>query len=360
MNHKAKRKAFKKQYCLIGISLFLILLIEGLKSNTLWVEKYYSSVIYPGISYFYIILFSWLPFSVGDVVYAFISGVIVYNIFRLIQAAIKFNISKLKLYSLNLTSFISVLYVVFYLNWGLNYYRRPIEKKYGLEAYQINKDDFLSVLDRYIDITNNLRADLDLNDRSKDGVKLDIVDIVKKDTLLQDYLCKTQVHAKQPISSQLASYFTVSGYFNPFSLEVQVNQLIPKASFPFVLVHELSHQMGVGFEDECNFIAFLTLKNDKDIWYKYSAYYSAVEYLLQVLYADKELFQQYTEKLSEAVLEDYRYERQFWTSYRGWIDDLSGRFYNSFLQHNNQPEGLQRYSMMARLLVAWEIKHNQG
>ena len=359
MRHKARNSKFKKYYYTIGICLVLILLMEVLKLNTLWVEKYYSQLFYPAISYLYIILFSWIPFSIGDLFYAIAGITIFYQIIQIIRSLIKWNKLKLKSHLIYVITIISVVYTLFYINWGLNYYRLPIAKKLDLDDYKITKEEHLKVLDKYITIANDLREQINVDNKTKKGVKGDLTEIVLQDTLLNDYLCKTQVCVKAPISSELSSYFTVSGYFNPFTLEVQVNQLIPNASYPFVNVHEMAHQMGVGFEDECNFVAFLTLKDNEDLWYKYSAYYSAVEYLLQPLYGNKELFETYKAKLSSKVLADFRQEREFWQSYRGWIDKVSGVFYNQFLKHNNQPEGLGRYSMMATLLVAWEKQQEE-
>ena len=359
MRLKARNSVLKKYYYTIGICLLLIVGIELLKTNTAWIERYYSQSFYPAISYLYIILFSWIPFSFGDVFYAAIFIILAYNIYHIFRNLIKWNKLKLKNHLVYLITILSIVYTLFYFNWGLNYFRQPVAEELRLNEYKITKEVHLAVLDKYIAIANELRAQIDINQKTKNGVKGDITELVLQDTLLNDYLCKTQVHPKAPISSELASYFTVSGYFNPFTLEVQVNQLIPNACYPFVTVHELAHQMGVGFEDECNFIAFLTLKDNKDLWYKYSAYYSAIEYLLQPLYADNILFEQYKAKLSPAVLADFKAERDFWLSYRGWIDRISGAFYNQFLKHNNQPEGLERYSMMATLLIAWEMKQEK-
>ena len=68
----------------------------------------------------------------------------------------------------------------------------------------------------------------------------------------------------------------------------------------------------------------------------------------------KELLEKYKSMLSAPVLEDLREEYAFWHSYRGWLDKISSLFYNQYLIHNNQPEGLERYNMMAKLIVAWE------
>src|SRR5690606_28798732 len=161
-------------------------------------------------------------------------------------------------------------------------------------------------------------------------------------------------------SSHLVSFFTVTGYFNPFTQEVQVNQLMPKTSYPFTVAHELAHQMGIGFEDECNFVAFLVLHNDSNSWYRYAAYYETVQYLLRPLfYQDRLLYNNYANLLSEKVKSDLYKDQEFWKSYYGWINQLSSFFYSGYLRHNNQPEGVARYTLMGRLVVAWENNKNK-
>ena len=328
--------------------------ISILQTHPQAVEYYYSRGFYPKFSYLSILLFSWLPFSFGDILYAVLVLLFSSLLFRSAQALYRGEWNMLKRKTVQFFALLSLVYTFFYVNWGLNYYRIPLADQIGLDTKDIHIDDYIQVLDNYVRMVNNLRDSVDLEHKDKRGVRRDLEQWMRSDTLFQGILSQSQIHGKSPISSDIISYFTVSGYFNPFTLEVQVNQNIPLASYPFVNVHELVHQMGIGFEDECNFIAFRKLMYHKDLWYRYSAYYEAVQYLLYPLYPDKELYEKYRNKLSPKVRADLKFERVFWQQYRGWMDTLSDLFYNQYLKHNNQPEGMERYSMMAQLVVAWE------
>lgn len=256
---------------------------------------------------------------------------------------------------MRLLTFLCVLYTFFYVNWGLNYYRLPITKHLGLDVDETHANDYRDVLGKYIVMANTLRDQLDVKSQSRLGVRVDLQEYIRQDTVFAPLLSKTQVHAKSPLSSALVSYFTVSGYFNPFSMEAHVNQEIPNSSYPFVYVHELAHQMGIGFEDECNFIAYVKLHQQQDPWFAYSAYYESVSYLLRSLYlVDPVLFKRYKEQLSPKVLGDFKTDQEFWKNYTGWIADISGLFYDQYLKHNNQAEGMARYGMVTRLIIAYE------
>ncbi|MCI0921788.1 DUF3810 domain-containing protein [Sphingobacterium rhinopitheci] len=343
-----------KYYWIISVCLIIQFLIFLVKDNTIWVEYYYSRAAYPIIAYLNKFLFSWIPFSIGDIFYGLMVLLFTVSIRKIIGCSFRRKWNLVAQHILHLVTVILLLYTFFYVNWGLNYYRQPIATSIGLDLKNTTKEDYLQVLEKYILKANALRHELDLDKYPKDGVKQDMEYLMQQDTVFAGILSKTQIKIKHPISSELISYFTVSGYFNPFTSEVQVNSIIPKPGYPFVNVHELAHQMGIGFEDDCNFIAFRKLVHHDNLWYRYSAYYNAIQALLQPIYADKQLVEKYRKLMSPKVKNDLQQEYAFWRSYTGFLDRISSIFYNGYLQHNNQPEGLERYNMMARLIVAWD------
>lgn len=354
MRVRDRNRSNIKYYVLIGITLLFQFGLSLLKDRPDWVEQYYSQGFYPLFSYLSVILYSWVPFSVGDILYLVFILAILTLLVNIVRCFVKKKWQKGGQYGLQLLTFLCLLYTFFYINWGLNYYRLPITKHLGLNVDETHADDYREVLGKYIVMANRLRERLDVKNQLRPGVRMDLEEYIRKDTVFFPLLSKTQVRAKSPLSSSLISYFTVSGYFNPFSMEAHVNQEIPNALYPFVYVHELAHQMGIGFEDECNFIAFRILVDHENDWYRYAAYYAAIQSLLRPLYRDKEQLERVRNLLSEKVRADFKEEYAFWQSKQGWIEDVSSMFYNSYLQHNNQPEGLARYDMMAKLIVVWE------
>lgn len=351
-----QKKANRTYYRWIAALLLLLIVISCMQQHTEWVELFYSRSFYPVFSYLPKMLFSWIPFSVGDLFYVLLLVYLLFLLIALIRSGLQRNFSLLYRRCLQLVIVLLSLYVYFHISWGMNYYRQPLVEQYHLNIKDISREDHLKVLDKYIRIANEIRAQLNLKAQQKSAVQSDVAHLMRTDGLFAPMLSKTQVQSKSPISSHIISYFTVTGYFNPFTQEVQVNQNIPLASYPFTIVHELAHQMGIGFEDECNFIAFRKLVDHPNAWYRYSAYYETIRYLLRPLYKDKLLYKHYLSKLSPLIVSDFEVERDFWKEYRGPIDHMSEWFYRNYLKHNNQPEGIGRYSMMARLVIAWELK----
>ena len=344
----------------LGIGIVLLGLLGWFKRDSLLVEKYYSMSFYPIFSYVSASVFGWVPFSVGDLFYGIFIVVGVVQTGKLLVRLVKRDWKGVSVRGLRFLIVCLGAYLYFYVNWGLHYYRIPLQQQLHLPVDRIDRSDYIAVLDRYVSEVNALRSQLDTQQLDVPRARIELEDIMKNNEADFPMLSRTQVHAKEPLSNTLASYLTVTGYLNPFTQEVHVNGKAPKIAYPFTLIHELSHQMGIGFEDECNFIAFLVLREQDSIWYRYAAYYETIQYLLRPLYyEDKSLYQKYVNQLSEEVKNDMKQERLFWTRYRGPIDDLTSMFYGKYLQHNNQPEGLARYSLMNRLVVAWEKTHTR-
>src|SRR4030095_11336859 len=70
----------------------LILLVVMIKLSSLYsafIEQFYSNGFYPLISKMQRLLFGWLPFSLGDLIYGFFIVVIVIKIWQLSKVLIK-------------------------------------------------------------------------------------------------------------------------------------------------------------------------------------------------------------------------------------------------------------------------------
>src|SRR5690606_4537523 len=59
----------KRLWIRFGLLLCSVILIRFFCLNSFWVEKWYSTGVYPGIAAFLRVIFGWLPFSAGDFLY---------------------------------------------------------------------------------------------------------------------------------------------------------------------------------------------------------------------------------------------------------------------------------------------------
>ena len=326
-----------------------------------FIEHFYSKGFYRAICFVFHPVLNLFPFSVGDLFYLFIIGYLIYALARLISKLIKRNWIAAGTLMLGLTIRVLVFVLCFYLFWGMNYYRSSASQRLNLPDSGYTTADLKSVTSMLIDSANRCRARVTAADMRQDNkaifqTAIEAV-IVLSDNSKDFYTYKPDI--KPSILSPFLNYLGTSGYYNPFTSEAQLNDEMPVFLRPFVACHEMSHQMGFGFEDEANFGGFIAAIGSKDRLLRYSAYYVGVqEFMFALRQQDSVARKELRKNISPLVLNDFKTERDYWLSYEGRLGVLSSLFYDDFLKANNQPQGLNTYNQMVRLVMGWYKRKN--
>lgn len=79
----------------------------------------------------------------------------------------------------------------------------------------------------------------------------------------------------------------MQGYYFPFSMEANYNDVMTVMNKPSTMCHELAHLRGYIYEDEASFISYLACIQSDDIYFQYSGYLSVLNYLENDLYQAK-------------------------------------------------------------------------
>ena len=319
------------------------------------IEKYYSNGLYIYISKFLNMLFGWIPFSVGDILYAILIIVILKNIF----SAIKNKKISLKNTLFKIGGFISILFFVFHLNWGLNYFRQPIYKTLNFEIEKYSTNELVDFTKKLIVKINKVHLSITKNDTivvenslDKDQIKEVSYTVYKKFQQNYPQYSLKNLKAKHSLFSLPLTYMGFAGYLNPITNEAQVNYLIPKNTYPMIVCHELAHQVGIASESEANFTGYLAATNSDDINYNYSGYLMAVRFcLFEIFQNDPEKFEALKIELNKGILKDISQSEAFWESYQNWSEQYFKTFYDTFLKANNQKDGMKSYNKVVVLLI---------
>ncbi len=80
-------------------------------------------------------------------------------------------------------------------------------------------------------------------------------------------------------TSEFFSQQYMMGYYFPFSMEANYNNVMYISNIPSTMCHELSHTKGFISEDEANLIGFLACINSDDEFFRYSGYLSVLGFL---------------------------------------------------------------------------------
>ncbi len=324
-----------------------------------FIERFYSRGLYVAIYHVMHPVFNVFPFSVGDVFYI---GLILYGLYALVLLLIllfKRRFRSVLIYMLKLVIGLQTLVLLFYLLWGLNYFRPSAAKRLALQDTSYTYQDIKAVTAILIDSANATRAKLSAGDL-KDDNKL-IYETAEKaiDTLSLTSAGFPAYHPK--VKASLLTYFMnylgTEGDYNPFTSEAQMNSQMPVFLRPFTACHEMGHQMGFGAEDEANFVGFIAGVQSKDKLLRYSAYYNGMEEFLFTVYRKDSLdFKQLRTRISAPVMHDRKTDRLYWKGFESRAGIFGSILYDRYLKTNNQPQGLKTYNRMIRLVMAWYRK----
>ena len=343
-----------RKYFLSFFLIVQIIFLQLISYFPSFIENYYSNGIFSYLSKIERLLFGWIYFSVGDILYFFC---LIYLLIQLFKIKNKKPISWSN-YFLKIINKISVIYFVFHLMWGFNYYRIPLFEKMKINK-EYSKSDLIYFTERLIQKTNEVHFEITKNENEKVTIAFDnnnmfnIAQIGYKNVSNQyPFFTYSNPSQKESLFSKLLTDMGFSGYLNPITNEMQVNYLILKTYKPMVVCHEMAHQIGYASESECNFIGFLASSKSGNLFFQYSGYANALRYCLALIASeDKTLFNQLVSKLNKGILIDFKENEQFWKSYDSFIEKGFHAFYDQYLKINQQKDGISSYSKFIDLLI---------
>ncbi len=343
--------------------LFLIiqiLLIQILKLFPEFVECFYSNGLYPNLAEVSRKILGWIAFSIGDLIY-FVVGFFLLkwtiNLFR--------KPKNWKIIGLKIAKGLSIFYFLFHICWAFNYYREPLFAKMNIEK-DYSDTDLLLFTKEMIRLTNATQVSITNNPNKKVIPSSTQKEIFEKS--INGYQNLANRHSfftyettsiKKSLISLPLSYMGFSGYLNPFTNEAQVNDRVPMINFPFTTCHEMAHQIGYASESEANFIGFLAVTQNEDLYFKYAGYSTALRYCLRNWeIRNPQLGKQLLKEINPGVLQNFKDSENHWKQYDTFIEDGFKIFYDNFLKANQQKDGLESYSKFLNLLINYSKNHS--
>lgn len=175
---------------------------------------------------------------------------------------------------------------------------------------------------------------------------------------------------KPMMFSDLMCQQYMCGYYFPFSMEANYNDVMYLMNKPATFCHELAHLRGYIFEDEANFIAYLACLESEDPVFQYAGYLSVINYLTNDLYKayldEEELFVETVTKtglvapLEQVSLDNIFVEDTEWDRINDkavvdteTVEEVSDTFTNATLKLNGVSDGMVSYSRVVRLLLQY-------
>lgn len=350
------RNQLKKKTALI-LALLLPVQIVGLKflaDYPAFVEKWYSTGLYPFTSSLMRMGLGFIPFSLGDFLYA----LFVILILRWIFLRFKQKFRKPLQWTLEMVATISIVYFCFNLFWGINYYRLPLHQSLEIES-EYTTEELQLLTETLVARSNEVHLSITGNDSAKVVIpygKNELLDrTLEGYDQIQDVFPELEyqrVSLKRSLYSIPLSYMGFNGYLNPWTNEAQVNTVIMPFRIPTTASHEVGHQLGFAAENEANFIACLVTMNHPDAYFRYSGYTYALSHCLSELFRrDPEAADKLLKEINYGVRLNYQEVEDFWLAHENPFEPIFMYSYNNYLKANNQAAGMKSYSYVVALLV---------
>lgn len=162
----------------------------------------------------------------------------------------------------------------------------------------------------------------------------------------------------------------MEGYYFPFSMEANYNDVMNEILKPACMCHELAHLRGYIFEDEANFIAYMACVQSDDSFFRYSGYLSVLNYLNNDLYGayqkNSTLFAEVAEEIPPVIVDSRVHEDNTFVSDEEWdringkalldtevVDAAADVYLDVTLKANGVSDGKISYSRVVELLLLY-------
>lgn len=328
------------------------------------------------------------PFSVGE--WMIVAGVllVVLAVLGLPAVLIAFILRRDKLKKL-LRSFyvffawtLVMVCLVMTLNCFILYHGSTFsEKYYGEDTGDYTLEELIQVRNHVVEQCNRLSQEIARGENgivnyggslSVEGTCIDMEDKARE---VMQHMGETYPQLdgwyprpKAMLSSDFMCQQYMQGYYFPFSMEANYNDVMETMKKPATMCHELSHLRGYIYEDEANFISFLACISSDDIYFQYSGYLSVLNYLendLYYAYRDhNEDYMAAIENVQPLQVHSVVYEDNTFVSDEQWkringkalvdtetVDELSDTFVDTTLKVNGVSDGKLSYNRVVQLLM---------
>ncbi|MBQ6695504.1 MAG: DUF3810 domain-containing protein [Lachnospiraceae bacterium] len=385
MLQKAKNKKLKKAIWVYIIIAILTLLLNVIAWNSTKFSDAYIKYIFPVWVNTYGRLTGIFPFSVGEIL--LVLGVCSIVTFLILFISIlflaiggflrkeKYPESKTKSsfwrfskgYFCWFAWVVLIVCVIMTLNCSILYHASTFaEHYYGEEEGNYTFEDLVKVRNLVVEKCNALSQEME---RDAEGnilytgdMKETAIRTMQKLGQTYDQLDGYYPRPKPLAASDFFSQQYICGYYFPFSMEANYNDVMYIMNKPASMCHELAHLRGYILEDEANFISYLACIQSEDKVFEYSGYLSVLNYLDNDFY--DAIGQNWEEYIAQPRILPQVHEDNIFLKQEDWdrvneealidtetVDAVSDSFTDTTLKINGVEDGIISYNRVVELLL---------
>ena len=255
------------------------------------------------------------------------------------------------------------------LNCSILYHASTFSEKYfGVDNEEYTLEDLIKVRNLVVDKCNAFSGQMVRDENGEIVYEKDIrQEAIKAMQALGETYDQLDGYYPRPKPLATSDFFSqqyMCGYYFPFSMEANYNDVMYIMNKPATMCHELAHLRGYIFEDEANFISYLACIESEDPVIQYSGYLSVLYYLDNDYY--KAVGRNWDTYISQPrILEQVDEDNVFLTQ-EEWdriedkavldtetVDEVSDAFTETVLKANGVSDGMISYSRVVKLLLQY-------
>ena len=258
--------------------------------------------------------------------------------------------------------FIGGLTFFFFLLWGFNYNRLPVEEQLSLEIAPLSLTELKKEIEletkELIELRSLVPALSDSMPLERDHFPADL------EVHLRENLSKTLGQYKYPNSGFVRGRllkpkgiflrFSSAGLYWPFVGEGNIDSGLHPIQWPYVMSHEMAHGFGFADEGTCNFWAYLSCSSSPHPAVAYAGHLSYWRSLaIQYLRYEPKAYAAFRNNLPAGIIADLNAINQEMEKYPDFAPNLQPSFYDAYLKAQGIPEGMLNYTRVIMLVHAW-------
>ncbi len=276
------------------------------------------------------------------------------------------------MYSMGVLWIAVVVSLIMTLNCFILYHASTFsERYYGETREQYELEELIRVRNFVVERCNQLAKEMERDAQGNVVYHQDIgqgaIKAMQNLGRTYDQLDGFYPRPKPLAASDFFSQQYIGGYYFPFSMEANYNNVMYIMNYPAVICHELAHLRGYIFEDEANMIGFLACVQSGDPFFEYSGYLSVLYYLDNDFYdavgGDPDAY------FAQPVIDEQVHADNIFLQQEDWerieeeavldtelVDEVSDTFTDTVLVVNGVEDGIQSYNRVVELLLLYYEK----
>lgn len=250
----------------------------------------------------------------------------------------------------------SVVVLWFYVAWGFNYFRQPLDRSLGFTGVPA---DSAAIREHFAWAV----AKANTGWRTIPEWSIPELDHELETSYRRVF---ASLHMTLPPGRRwpktatvpaVLDYTLTSGIFGPLFHEIHLNAHLLPVELPFVLAHEKAHQLGYAREDEANFLAVLVCLTSADPAVRYSGQFAVLGRSMWRGYHSFAGDDSIRQQVRPEVIADFAAVSERVRPYFGPVAELAERAYDVYLKANRVEGGVRSYGDVVDLLIRWRKKN---